>query len=55
MLADDKGKINQEDAIDGNFFQTENNYQAMVYYRGNNDRYDRVVGKGMASSVDIIN
>jgi hypothetical protein len=55
LLADDQGKINQEDAIDGNFFQTENNYQAIVYYRGNNDRYDRVVGKGMASSVDIIN
>lgn len=55
MLADEKGNINQEDAIDGNFFQTENNYQALVYYRGNNDRYDRIIGKGMASSIDIIN
>ena len=55
MLADEKGKVNPQDAIDGNFFQTENNYEVLVYYRGNNDRYDRVIGKGMASSIDIIN
>lgn len=55
VLADKNGKINYEDAIDGNFFQTENNYQAIIYYRGNNDRYDRVIGYGIASSIDIIN
>jgi hypothetical protein len=44
-----------QNAIDGNFFQTENNYFVLVYYRGNNDRYDRVIGKGMANSIDIIN
>ena len=53
-LADKKGKVDFENAIDGNFFQTENNYFAIVYYRSNSDRYDRVIGKGMASSVDII-
>ncbi len=41
--------------IDGNFFQTENNYFVFAYYRGNNDRYDRVIGKGLATSTEIIN
>ena len=55
LLADSNGKIDEENAIDGNFFQTENNYFAIVYYRENNQRYDRVIGKGTASSIDIIN
>lgn len=54
-IADSKGKIDHENAIDGNFSQTENNYFIMVYYRENGQRYDRVIGKGVASSVDIIN
>ncbi|MCI6074084.1 MAG: DUF5103 domain-containing protein [Prevotella sp.] len=29
---------------EGNFYQTENTYQALVYYRGNGDRTDRLVG-----------
>lgn len=55
VIADNKGKIDQENAIDGNFYQTENNYSAIVYYRENNQRYDRVIGKGIATSIDIIN
>lgn len=54
-IADKSGKIDDANAIDGNFYQTENNYFALVYYRENNQRYDRVIGKGVASSVDIIN
>ena len=49
------GTIDEESAIDGNFFQTENNYFGLVYYRENNQRYDRVIGKGSCSSVDITN
>nr|MBP7472798.1 DUF5103 domain-containing protein [Prevotella sp.] len=29
---------------EGNFFQTENQYQSLVYYRGNSDRTDRLIG-----------
>ncbi|MBC7493690.1 MAG: DUF5103 domain-containing protein, partial [Flavobacterium sp.] len=47
--------IDNENAVDGNFFQTENNYLVLVYYRENNQRYDRVIGKGSATSVDITN
>jgi hypothetical protein len=53
-LADSNGKVDFENAIDGNFFQTENNYDVLVYYRANNDRYDRVIGRGNASSINII-
>jgi len=54
-IANKNGKIDNENAIDGNFYQTENNYLAIVYYRENGQRYDRVIGKGVATSVDIIN
>ncbi|WP_298135915.1 DUF5103 domain-containing protein [Flavobacterium sp.] len=55
VLADSNGKTDEENAIDGNFYQTENNYFAIIYYRENNQRYDRVIGKGVATSTDIIN
>lgn len=54
-VADSKGIIDQENAIDGNFYQTENDYFIMVYYRENIDRYDRAIGKGNANSLNIIN
>lgn len=55
VIADKNGKINNADAIDGNFYQTISDYLALVYYRENNQRYDRVIGRGIASSEDIIN
>jgi hypothetical protein len=55
IVADEKGNIDQENAIDGNFYQTENDYSVIVYYRENNDRYDRVIGKGNANSSQITN
>jgi hypothetical protein len=54
-VADNKGIIDHENAIDGNFYQTENDYSIMVYYRENTDRYDRAIGKGTANSLNIIN
>ncbi len=54
-VADNSGKIDYENSIDGNFFQTENTYTVMVYYRANGERYDRVIGKGTANSQNIIN
>jgi hypothetical protein len=55
VIADSNGKIDEENAIDGNFFQTEDNYFVLVYYKENNQRYDRIIGKGIANSVDITN
>jgi hypothetical protein len=55
VTADKKGNIDYANAPDGNFSQTENNYFVVVYYRENNQRFDRVIGKGVASSLDIVN
>jgi hypothetical protein len=55
VVVDPKGAIDNEHAIDGNFYQTENDYTILVYYRENIDRYDRVIGKGNANSVNTIN
>ena len=55
VVANSNGKIDNESAIDGNFFQTENNYTVLVYYRENAQRYDRIIGKGDANSSYIIN
>ncbi len=55
VVADKAGKIDNSNAIDGNFFQTEDNYFALIYYKENNQRYDRIIGKAVASSTDIIN
>ncbi|QEE48292.1 DUF5103 domain-containing protein [Flavobacterium alkalisoli] len=55
IAANAKGKVDGKNAPDGNFFQTENDYNILVYYRENNERYDRVIGYGYANSEDIIN
>jgi hypothetical protein len=55
QVADDKENIDAESNIDGNFWQTENDYTILVYYRDNNDRYERVIGKATANSNVAIN
>jgi tetratricopeptide (TPR) repeat protein len=55
VVADAKKNIDYENAIDGNYYQTENNYFAIIYYRENNQRYDRIIGKGVTNSEDITN
>ena len=55
VVANNSGKIDYENAIDGNFYLTENQYDVVVYYRGNNERYDRVIGKQRANSENIRN
>lgn len=55
QIADEKGVIDGENAIDGNFWQTENDYTILVYYREPNDRYQKVVGKATVNSVVVTN
>ncbi len=43
LAMDMDGKIHRL-ASEGNFFQTQNSYQALVYYKGNADRAYRLVG-----------
>lgn len=49
------GSVDGKNAVDGNFYQTEDQYDIFVYYRQNNERYDRVIGRGSANSQNIIN
>ncbi|WP_044402579.1 DUF5103 domain-containing protein [Lacinutrix sp. Hel_I_90] len=51
----DKNGIVDENVIDGNFYQTENNYKVLVYYRNLGARYDRIIGVGEGNSVNITN
>lgn len=51
----DKNSTLDENAISGSFYQTENNYKVLVYYRDLGARYDRIIGIGEASSVNITN
>ena len=55
QVADDKGNVDGEKAPDGNFWQTENDYMILVYYRQNSDRYERVIGKATANSNIVTN
>ncbi len=41
--------------IDGSFWQTENEYSCLVYFRGFGARYDRLVGIGFGQSQNIRN
>ncbi|MBZ0328077.1 MAG: DUF5103 domain-containing protein [Altibacter sp.] len=54
VLVDRDGSVD-EGAIDGNFWQTENQYTVLVYYRDLGGRYDRIVGMGTGSSSKITN
>jgi hypothetical protein len=54
VLVDRDGSID-EGAISGNFWQTENEYTVLVYYRDLGGRYDRIVGMGTGSSSKITN
>ena len=54
QIADEKGVVDGKSAPDGNFWQTENDYTILVYYRENNDRYQKVIGKANANSSQII-
>lgn len=55
FMVDKAGRLDEQNAIDGNYYQTVNDYTILVYYRMNSDRYDRVIGIGSASSENIIN
>jgi len=49
-----KGVVNPELSPDGNFAMTTNRYQVIVYYRGNNDLYDRAIGIGEGNAENIV-
>jgi len=54
VLVNEYDEINQG-GVSGNYDETENDYKVLVYYRGYGYRYDRVIGMGQASSINITN
>ena len=54
VLVNSDGDL-EEGVISGDFYETENNYKVLVYYRDLGARYDRIVGFGEGSSVQIGN
>ncbi|MEM7185853.1 MAG: DUF5103 domain-containing protein [Bacteroidota bacterium] len=54
VLVDRDGSVD-EGAIGGNFWQTENDYSVVVYYRGPGERFDRIIGYGKGNSSVITN
>lgn len=54
VLVDRDGSVD-EGAISGNFWQTENEYTVLVYYRAPGARFDRIIGLGSGNSTTITN
>lgn len=54
VTADISGTINNR-AIEGSFYQTENDYTVLVYYKPIGSRYDQVIGYGRANSENLQN
>tara|TARA_R110000851_G_scaffold132983_1_gene267593 strand:- start:302 stop:1555 length:1254 start_codon:yes stop_codon:yes gene_type:complete len=54
VLVDRNGNVDQG-AFSGDFWQTENEYTVVVYYRDQGGRYDRIIGVGYANSDRITN
>ncbi|WP_299778242.1 DUF5103 domain-containing protein [uncultured Formosa sp.] len=55
FVTQDENNIIDEGEISGNYYQTENDYKVIVYYRDLGGRYDKIIGVGEASSVNISN
>ena len=55
VLVNEDGTIDRENAISGNYWQTENEYQVLVYYRRPGGRFDELVGLGSSNSSVITN
>lgn len=54
VIVDRDGSID-ETAIGGSFWQTENDYTILVYYRGPGERFDSIIGYGKTNSSIITN
>lgn len=55
VVVDAEGKIMQSNPISGDFWQTENEYDVLIYYRSPGSRYDKLIGAGTALSTNISN
>lgn len=55
VLVNDDGTIDHKNSISGNYWETENEYQILTYYRRPGGRFDELLGVGNTSSTTITN
>lgn len=55
VLVNADGTIERKENIDGNYWETENDYQILVYYRKPGGRFDELLGFGQTNSSQITN
>lgn len=55
VLVNEDGTIDNKNAIGGNYWETENEYQILAYYRRPGGRFDELLGVGNTSSTNITN
>ena len=55
VIVNEDGTIDRDNPISGNYWQTENDYQVLVYYRRPGGRFDELVGVGSSNSSVITN
>lgn len=55
VIVNEDKTIDRSRNIDGNYWQTENDYQILVYYRRPGGRYDELLGYGQTNSSTITN
>jgi hypothetical protein len=51
IWADENGKTIDENAFDGTFYQTENDYQILIYYRPPGGRFDELIAFSQLNTV----
>ena len=51
LLADENG-VDKGNPLEGNYWETENNYTILVYYKSFTDRNDRLIGIGRINSLN---
>lgn len=52
LVTSDPTRPGQTGPVEGDFFQTENAYDVLVYYRNPFDRYDRLVGHAQTGKTE---
>lgn len=55
VVVNEDGSIDHQNNMDGNYWQTENDYQILVYYRRPGGRFDELLGYGQTNSSQITN
>ena len=55
VIVNKDGSIDEKNAIGGNYWETENSYQILAYYRRPGGRFDELLGVGNTNSTNITN